>query len=550
MQYWYTEQLRNYRLQFIRAFSNFYVSKGRDANGNEIIEKVPCRYGDPTRIASTIVAGNSENKLPTVPFITCIVNSINMNPGRRQDPTFVGKVQVNEREYDDETSSYLQNQGNKYTVERYMPIPYDLTMQVDIWTNNLSIKEQLLEQILTIYNPSIDIQTSNNALDWTVLTVIEMQDQINWSSRTIPIGTENPIDVTTLQFKVPIWINPPAKVKKQQIIEQIITTIIRGNKDSDEQWDWNEYEFLGRVITTPGNYEINLDWIGDNSYKISLRNPGGDKSDTLNLPTITYSKENPVFTPGTGFRFNGVPINIINPDLASVVAAGHAALAGTDSNIQLYNKKQLKFINNSGGDNVFGNLTGQPVQDMGLMPTAYPGGDLSWNRLLEAYGNLKSYEQYGINASQLRIRLNIDDPNQDIIGWLSPDDMDQNILLWKLDIDSLPGASLQPINAVVNPIKTGPGNGLPTAQAGQRYLLLADPTAQNATWGTIIDAVANDIIEYNGNNWVVAFNSKQYQSVKNYVVNLYNGKLLEWSDSSWGEYIGRSYGPGEWRLAL
>ena len=220
MQYWYTEQLRNYRLQFIRAFSNFYVSKGRDANGNEIIEKVPCRYGDPTRIASTIVAGNSENKLPTVPFITCIINSINMNAARRQDPSFVGKVQVNEREYDDETSSFLQNQGNKYTVERLMPVPYDLTMQVDIWTNNLSIKEQLLEQILTIYNPSIDIQTSNNALDWTVLTVIEMQDQITWSSRSIPIGTENPIDVTTLQFKVPIWINPPAKVKKQQIIEE------------------------------------------------------------------------------------------------------------------------------------------------------------------------------------------------------------------------------------------------------------------------------------------------------------------------------------------
>ena len=137
-----------------------------------------------------------------------------------------------------------------------------------------------------------------------------------------------------------------------------------------------------------------------------------------------------------------------------------------------------------------------------------------------------------------------------IIGWLSPDDIDQNVLIWKLDIDSLPGPTLQPINAVVNPTRTTPGNGLPTAQAGQRYLLLDNPTEQSAAWGTIIGAAANDIIEYNGNDWIVSFNSTQYQSVKNYVINLYNGKLLEWSDSNWGEYIGKRYGPGEWRLAL
>ena len=550
MQYWYTAQLRNYRLQFIRAFSNFYVSKGTDTNGNEIIEQVPCRYGDPSRIASTIVAGNSENKIPTVPFITCIVSSVAMAATRRQDPSFVSKIQVNEREYDEETSSYLQNQGNKYTVERYMPVPYDLTMQVDIWTNNTSIKEQLLEQILTIYNPSIDIQTSNNALDWTVLTVIEMLDQITWSSRTIPIGTENPIDVMTLTFKLPIWINPPAKVKKQQIIEQIVTNIINGNKDSSEQWDWTEYEFLSRVVTTPGNYNIVLDWIGDNSYNISLTTQSGDVTDDLTLPTITMSKENPVFTPGTSFRYNGIPISIANSDIASVVAAGHAALIGSDSNIQLYNKKQIKFINNTGSNNMFDNIVGQPIQDMGLLPTIYPGGTLSWDRLLEAYGNLKSYDTYGVNASQLRIRLDIDDPNKDIIGWLSPDSINQNILIWKLDLDSLPGVTLPPVNAIVNPSRNGPGSGLPFAQVGQRYLLLDVPPNSSESWGQITNVNANDIIEFNGTEWQVAFNSEQNQFIKNYVVNLFNGKLVEWSDNSWGEYIGKNYGPGDWRLAL
>ncbi len=550
MQYWYTAQLRNYRLQFIRAFSNFSVSNGKDANGVEQIVRVPCRYGDPSRIASTIVSGNSENKLLTVPFITCVVNGIGMAPTRRQDPSFVGKIQVNEREYDDETGHYLQNVGNRYTIERYMPIPYELTMQVDVWTNNTSVKEQLLEQILTLYNPSIEIQTSNNALDWTVLSLIELQDQITWSSRTIPVGTDNPIDVMTLIFRLPIWINPPAKVQKQKIIEEIVTNIIQGEKESPEQWDWTEYEFLNRIINTPGDYSIEMEWIGNNSYKVSLRTQGGDPVDAAKRPTITSSMENPVLTPGTSFKFNGIAVNITSPDINAVVAAGHSALAGTDYNMEVYNRKQIRFINNLGGDNVFGNMNGQPIQDMGLLPTVYPGGNLSWDRLFEAYGSLKPYTQYGSNASQMRIRLDIDDANKDIIGWISPDPLDQNIIIWTLDAASMPSSTLLPINAVVNPNKVGPGNGLPLPNVGQRYLLLEMPTTSNARWGTMVDATVNDIIQFNGTDWDVVFSAERYQYTEQFVINLYNGKLLHWEGGSWAEYIQRSYAPGEWRLAL
>lgn len=550
MQYWYTEQLRNYRLQFIRAFSNFSVSYGKDENGVAKIVQVPCRYGDPSRIAATIVAGNSENKLPTVPFITCTVSSINMNNNRRQDPSFVSKVQVNEREYDEENERYLQTPGNRYTIERYMPIPYDLTMQVDIWTNNTSIKEQLLEQILTLYNPSVEIQTSNNGLDWTFLSLIEMQDQITWSSRSIPIGTENPIDVMTLVFRVPIWINPPAKVKKQQIIEEIITNIIKGYKDSPEQWDWTEYEFLNRQITTPDNNSIHMIWIGDNTYKISLRTQGGDAKDPVVQPTITISDPNPSFTVGTSFLYNNIAINITNADINNVVAAGHAALANTDYNIQLFNGNCIKFTNNAGSDNSFNNMVGQPVQDMGLLTTVYPGGNLSWARLIEAYGSVKNYSVYNTNASQLRIRLDIDDPSKDIVGWIDTDPVDQNLLIWYVDQESLPNSTIENINAIIDPTKVGPGENLPTASTGQRYLLLNKIGPGSVSWGPIINADTNDIIEFNGNYWEVSFDSSEKTTLTEYTVNLYSGKLLEWKNGSWAEYINKSYGPGEWRFAL
>lgn len=551
MQYWYTQQLRNYRLQFIRAFSNMYVSVGVDANGNPILQQVPVRYGDSTRIAATIVKGNSENKVLSTPFISCYISNLNMNASRRQEPSHVSKVRLIERTYNEETESYDQTPGNRYTVERYMPVPYDLTMQVDVWTSNTDQKEQLLEQIMMLYNPSIEIQTSVNIVDWTVISLIELQDNIVWSSRNIPVGADNPIDVFSLSFKLPIWINPPSKVKKQVIIEEIITNVIVGDKDCPEQWDWTEYEFLSRRITTPGNYSIALSWTGANSYSVSLTSEAGDPVDYNHLPTETLTAINPTLTQGTSFKFNGFVINIINPTVAGVVAAGKAALNGNNYfSIQAFNTNQVKFINNQGGDNTFENIVGQPVQDMGLLPTTYKGGNLSWQRLLLLYGNLKPYAQYQTNASQLRLRLDIDDPNKDVIGWIQPDPIDQNNLIWILDQDSLPSTTLSPVTAVINPNTVGPGYGIPLPVTGQRYILLEKPGESTTAWGNLLGINANDIIEFDGSQWNLAWSSTINASTTQYVLNTYNGKLLEWSRASWGEFIQTSYGPGEWRLAL
>jgi len=80
MDFWYSAQLRQYRLQIIRAFSNFQVQTGQGGPNNTVeLIRVPCRYGDPSRVAELIVRGNSENKILSVPFITCTINSINMS---------------------------------------------------------------------------------------------------------------------------------------------------------------------------------------------------------------------------------------------------------------------------------------------------------------------------------------------------------------------------------------------------------------------------------------------------------------------------------------
>lgn len=549
MDYWYTAQLRNYRLQFIRAFSNFSYSTGKDADGNDILVRVPCRYGDPTRIAASIIRGNSENKLLTVPFITCWISGLAMAPTRRHGPQIVETLQATTREYDSDSLSYLNTPGNNYTIQRYMPVPYELTMTVDLWSNSESVKEQLIEQIMVLYNPAIEIQTSNNPVDWTVLSVIEMQDTIQWSSRSIPVGTDNPIDVLTMTFRFPIWINPPAKVTKQSIIQNIVATIIDGSKINDTV-DWVEYEFLNRVVVTPGDYSVKLNWVGNNQYTVSLANTYGTINDTENLATVSFSKENPVLRPGLSFVWNDIKIPVNTSNLATFIDQTSLLLLNTSYHIQLQNKNTIMFINNTGGHNTFTNDIGLPLNDIGIVEGTYPGGNLAWWRLFTNYGKVNTYDAVKNNASQMRFRLSpLENQSVQAITYIDHHSHNQNLLTITVDPDSLPKTTIPAINAIINPMDKGPTLGLPPAGPGQRYLLIEAPTIQNAAWGSVI-AKKNDIIQFDGQKWYVAFSADNNQSTTEYVHNLFTGKLLEWDGAQWSEYILNHYSSGYWRLAL
>ena len=232
-QFFYDAQIRRFILQFIRALSNFQVEFGRDASGAVTLQQVPVKYGDASRQASQIQRNASENTIAgNVPMISCYVSALGYDRARVQEPNFVDKLHIRQRAYDADTGTYTQEQGNAFTVERLMPVPYKLTIKADIWTSNLTQKMQLLEQLLTLFNPSLELQSTDNYIDWTSLSAIEITD-INFSSRTIPVGTEEPLDIATLTFELPIWISSPAKIKKLGVIERIVNSIYDAGGDID-----------------------------------------------------------------------------------------------------------------------------------------------------------------------------------------------------------------------------------------------------------------------------------------------------------------------------
>ena len=160
----------------------------------------------------------------SAPRMGVYVTNLELDRNRLADASFISKVHLRERAYDSDNNEYLNTQGKNYTVERLMPTPYTLSVAVDLWSTNTEQKLQILEQILMLFNPSLEIQTTDNYVDWTSLSVVEISS-INFSNRSIPTGTDSEIDVATLNFTTPIYISPPTKVKKLGVVTQIIASI-------------------------------------------------------------------------------------------------------------------------------------------------------------------------------------------------------------------------------------------------------------------------------------------------------------------------------------
>jgi hypothetical protein len=215
-------------------------------------------------MVASILRNNSENVINSAPFIALSIQSIQPARDRIHEPSLVDTQQIAERKFNTSTQEYEPGQGNVYTTQRYMPVPYNLTMQVDLWTTNTDTKLQILEQIWVIFNPTLQLQANDNPLDWTSIFELELTD-IQWSSRSMPAGVDESIDIATMTFTAPIWISPPAKVKRQTIIQRIVADIHNVEDLEDLGFNSDLADFFdslpehAEVVVTPGDYMLQID---------------------------------------------------------------------------------------------------------------------------------------------------------------------------------------------------------------------------------------------------------------------------------------------------
>ena len=174
-------------------------------------------------------------------------------------------------------------------------------------------------------------------------------------------------------------------------------------------------------------------------------------------------------------------------------------------------------------------------------PQPSPPSNEFWQAIVGSYGTLRP------GISQIRLESPWD--ATEIIGTVSFDPTDDRFLLFDVDPDTVPQNTLDPVDAVIDPLASGPGTGLAPAALGQRYLIL-DRMGPGVTqaWGDI-RAEANDIIEYTDTGWTVAFDHRRADSAQ-FVTNITTSLQYRWTGEEWVKSYEGVYTGGNWSLVL
>jgi hypothetical protein len=183
-----------------------------------------------------------------------------------------------------------------------------------------------------------------------------------------------------------------------------------------------------------------------------------------------------------------------------------------------------------------------------LTPPDSPQSNLLWSNIINMYGVLRP----GVSL----IRFEQDDGSE-VIGTIALDPTDDRFLLFTVDEDTVPQNTLDPVTAVINPLLSGPGSGLPQSAVGQQYLF-TESTGSNdgfaeawaGTDNQPLVAQANDIVAWDGHRWVVYFDSTSSPDNLQYVTNITTGIQYEWTGSAWIKSYQGLYPGGTWSLVL
>ena len=178
------------------------------------------------------------------------------------------------------------------------------------------------------------------------------------------------------------------------------------------------------------------------------------------------------------------------------------------------------------------------------------GENPSWADLLELHGLDPDFTDLYIKTDN-----DIESDEGDIIGTFQLTDEADKIIV-TLDQDTVPGTTpaISPIARIVDPATKAPGDQLPMPTIGERYLITSNTSngeepAINVTtgpWGALT-AYPNDIIQWDGAQWQVIFDSTEQTDVA-YTINAFNLQHYKFTDGEWIFTFLGEFNPGYWRL--
>ncbi len=211
--YYFGNFIMNYLLQFSHIFNGLQVKTGKDATGTEELLRVPVRYGSVDRVVASIKARNTQNTPISIPMMSVYMTGLNLAPERRKG-------------MNNQHNTVVLEEGGVFPTDlkvltRITPIPYNMEVELAIYASNTYELYQILEQILIVFDPMVQIQTNDKPYDWTKLTWVELVGINN--EENYPMGGDKRILQWTLNFSMPIWLNPPVDIRNNIVRDINIT---------------------------------------------------------------------------------------------------------------------------------------------------------------------------------------------------------------------------------------------------------------------------------------------------------------------------------------
>lgn len=267
-QYFYDKQIRRYLTQLIRLFSGFQVQYLKEVDGKtvEVYRTVPCVWADMSKMGATWLSDNSENVLATAPLMALSITNLTPSPEYRYAPLIQQDTHIlTKKKNPTGTGGYLNEPDKMYRVSQHMPVPYNLEFNLDILVTSTNQKLELLEQLLSMFNPGFRMQANASPLDIGKYFEIRLEN-VQWTSRSVPQGTSDEMDFATLGFMItPVFINVPSKIQRNTIVKKIQTNI--ASVDDDDLLSETLERLINRdtenlvhesIVVTPTNHGLRV----------------------------------------------------------------------------------------------------------------------------------------------------------------------------------------------------------------------------------------------------------------------------------------------------
>lgn len=207
IRYYYNKQIKSYLGMFMAAFADLHVETGIREDGTSRFMNVPVVYGSRDRVVASILADNTQNKALKLPAMSVYMAGLDLAEHRMKGSGFV------------RNTPYVPDGGlipdDVRNVKQRMPTPYDLDVELAIYTSNMDQHLQIVEQITMLFDPSIQLERSDAPFDWAKVVTITLTG-ISFDEN-YPIGSDRRKIQSTMRFKMSIWIETPAVVRDDLI---------------------------------------------------------------------------------------------------------------------------------------------------------------------------------------------------------------------------------------------------------------------------------------------------------------------------------------------